>query len=310
MKFRIRYADQIVGLLVILALGSLIAVIFLLGSQQRWFSRDYQYKTYAATASGLGVNMPVLLKGIQIGAVKRFNLTDDDKVEVNFTIYSEYNDKVKLGSLIQIVASPIGLGTQFNFYPGLGSEPVEEFDLIPTDTSAEGRRLNERGLSSIPVQSDTIAILISKVNNLLDSIQITVNEVNLALQGNEKSVLGRTLGLLPAEMEGIHEIIQDIAVITGQLQQPDGVLSLLDGKGELVTGLKSSMNSLSGILSNLEKTSAYIPRELPSLITDIRGVLQTAEDVLIALRNNPLLKNGVPERVETGAGTNPRGVTF
>lgn len=98
MKFRIRFADQIVGFLIVVALISLVAIIFLLGSRQRWFARDYQYKTYAASASGLSENMPVLLKGIQIGAVKTFHLTGDDQVEVIFTIYDSYADRVKQGS--------------------------------------------------------------------------------------------------------------------------------------------------------------------------------------------------------------------
>jgi phospholipid/cholesterol/gamma-HCH transport system substrate-binding protein len=37
----------------------------------------------------------------------------------------------------------------------------------------------------------------------------------------------------------------------------------------------------------------------------------TAEDVMVALTNNPLLKNGIPERVETRTGgTSPRDISF
>ena len=317
MKFRIRYADKIVGFLVIIGLVSLIAVIFLLGSRQRWFARDYQYVTRADSASGLSQNMPVLLKGIQIGTVKHFLLGDDDMVHVTFTIYEEYNNRVKEGSLVQILASPIGLGNQFVFHPGLGTQQLEENDLIPTAASREGKELIARGLGRVPSQNDTVAILTTKINTLLDNVNDSLEIVNRAMDGDDTSVVGRTLGgvektvsALPGELEeiqrltqSVNNVIEDISVISARLADPDG--------GAFLPGLESSITSLAGILSNLEKTTAYLPKEAPSMILEVRSALQAAEDVLVALRNNPLLRKGVPDRVETGAaGAGPRAVTF
>ena len=43
----------------------------------------------------------------------------------------------------------------------------------------------------------------------------------------------------------------------------------------------------------------------------ILGSQQDAEDVMKALKNNPLLKKGVPERINTETtGTNPRDIEF
>jgi phospholipid/cholesterol/gamma-HCH transport system substrate-binding protein len=328
MKFRIRFADQIVGLFIIVALASLVLVIFLLGSRQRWFSRDYFYKTYASSASGLSENMSVLLKGMQVGNVKSFRLTEDDRVEVIFTIYDQYNNRVKEGSLIQILISPIGLGNQFVFHPGLGTEQLSENDLVPSSRSEEGRALIERGLGFIPSQSDTIAIMMDKANTILDGLNTTIAEVNLAMAGGDASVLGRTLNNverttsdlqrttsnLPDEMAEIEKITRDISAITGQLSGPEGVGVVLDGTGAIIADLEESVQSLSGILSDVKQTTAYLPREMPqiiNLLTEVRTTLQTAEEVLIALRNNPLLRNGVPEHMEMDtSGTNPRDIRF
>jgi phospholipid/cholesterol/gamma-HCH transport system substrate-binding protein len=321
MKFRIRFADQIVGFFIVVALASLVVVIFLLGSRQRWFSRDYVYKTYASSASGLSENMSVLLKGIQVGNVKSFRLTEDDKVEVIFTIYDQYNDRVKEGSLIQILISPIGLGNQFVFHPGLGTKQLNENDLIPTSRSEEGQELIKRGLGFIPSQSDTIAIMMDKANTILDSLTTTIDELNLAITGDTTSVLGRTFRNverttegLPAELVEIEKITRDISVITGELAGSGGVPSMLDGTGAIIADLEKSVQSLSGILSDLKQSTAYLPREMPqiiNLLTEVRITLQTAEEVLIALRNNPLLRNGVPDHMETDtSGTNPRDIQF
>jgi phospholipid/cholesterol/gamma-HCH transport system substrate-binding protein len=321
MKFKIRFADQIVGFFIVVALASLVVVIFLLGSRQRWFSRDYVYKTYASSASGLSENMPVLLKGMQVGNVKSFRLTEDDRVEVIFTIYDQYNDRVKEGSLIQILISPIGLGNQFVFHPGLGTEQLNENDLVPSSRSEEGRNFIERGLGFIPSQSDTIAIMMDKANTILDDVITTLDELNLAIDGSDASVLGRTLrdvektvSGLPAEMVEIEKITRDISVITGELAGPGGVSSMLDGTGTIIADLEKSVQSLSGILSDVKQSTAYLPREMPqiiNLLTSVRTTLQTAEEVLVALRNNPLLRNGIPEHMETDtSGTNPRDIRF
>jgi phospholipid/cholesterol/gamma-HCH transport system substrate-binding protein len=321
MKFKIRFADQIVGFFVVVALASLVVVIFMLGSRQRWFSRDYVYKTYVSSASGLSENMSVLLKGIQVGNVKSIRLTQDDRVEVIFMIFDQYNDRVKEGSLIQILISPIGLGNQFVFHPGLGTKQLDENDLVPSSKSEEGRALIERGLGFIPSQSDTIAIMMDKANTILDGIITALDELNLAIKGDDDSVLGRTLNNvekttygLPAEVAEIQKITGDISAITGKLAGDEGVSLLLDGTGNILADLEASVHSLSGILGDVKLTTAYLPREMPqiiNLLTEARKALQTAEEVLIALRNNPLLRNGIPDHMETDtSGTNPRDIRF
>ena len=59
MKFKIRFADQIVGFFVIVCLVSLAFVIVMLGRSQRWFAKDYTFIKVLPSAVGLGKNMPV-----------------------------------------------------------------------------------------------------------------------------------------------------------------------------------------------------------------------------------------------------------
>jgi phospholipid/cholesterol/gamma-HCH transport system substrate-binding protein len=328
MKFTIRFADQIVGALIIVALGALIFVVFMLGSSQRWFSRDYVFRTYFSSASGLSKNMPVLYKGFKIGNVKSFDLAEDDRVEVSFTIFDTYISRVRHGSVVELIQNPIGLGSQFLFYAGLGDQ-VEEGELIPEIGSPEGRQMLAGGLAVIPTQDDTISIIMNRVNNLLDTL-------NSAMAGTDQTSLGRTLGnveIAAADLKDVPKIlvesIQTINGIVGQLEpiladlgtfsarvaSPDGTVSaLLDADGAVYINLIESLEAISGTLRNLEKTSEFIPAQLPQaamILSDLRTALETAGDVLEALSNNPLLKNGIPQRVETRTGgTSPRDISF
>jgi phospholipid/cholesterol/gamma-HCH transport system substrate-binding protein len=339
MKFTIRFADQIVGVLMVIGLGALIFVVFMLGSNQRWFSRDYVFKSYFASASGLNKNMNVLYKGLTIGHVKSFALADDDRVEVWFTIFDTYISRVRHGSVVTVIQNPIGLGNQFLFYSGQGDQ-VEEGELIPALNSPEGKRLLAAGLVVVSDQDDTISIIMNRANSLLDTLNTVLGQVEGAFAGTDRSSLGRTLGNvemaaadlqkmaadLPAilaesisTVNGIvgqlEPILADLRTFSAKIAAPDGTVSaILDSDGAVYTNLIDSLESISGTLRNLEKTSEFIPSQLPQvamLLSELRTTLKTAEDVLVALTNNPLLKNGIPPRVETRTGgTSPRDISF
>jgi len=298
-----RYADQLVGILIIVALVSLIVVIFLLGRTQRWFSKNYDFKTYATTASGLSRNMDVVFKGIPIGKVKNFDLLDDDRIEVIFSIQDQYMDRVKDGSLVEVIESPVGLGNKFFFYSGLGGK-LEEGDLIPMVGSPEGKALVELGLAAIPAKDDFIADLADKLGGILDELQLTMGGLNVATSERAATALGQIIA-------NVQELT---ANLTDDMSNPDGIRKILNGSGDSINSLEATFVSLAGTLDNVEKATSRLPREMPqifSLVSEARTAVVAAQDVLISLRNNPILKGGIPEHAEIdSSGTNPRDITF
>ncbi|MDR0877536.1 MAG: MlaD family protein [Treponema sp.] len=333
MKFTIRFVDQIVGVFIILALGVLIFVIFMLGSSQRWFSRDYQFKSYFTSAAGLSDNMAVQYKGFTIGHVKSFVLANDDRVEVVFTVFDTYVSRVTDGSLVEVLVSPIGLGNQFIFYPGLGTERVAEGAIIPAVNSREGKQLLAKGLASVPGRDDGINIIMTRAGTMMETVNNVLLEIEEAITGSERTVLGRTLGDVEAAAGGLQNTVGDIGDLirsviaqinpilanvnnlTGKINDPNSTITkILDSDSDVYANLVTSLESISGTLKNLEKTTDFIPAQLPqvaALISELRTTLGTVEDVLVALTNNPLLKNGVPGHIETKAGgVSPRDISF
>jgi phospholipid/cholesterol/gamma-HCH transport system substrate-binding protein len=337
MKFSIRFADQIVGVFIILALGMLVFVVFMLGSSQRWFSRDYHFKTYFNSASGLSENMPVQYKGFTIGHVKSFDLSGDDLVEVRFTIFDTYVDRVKQGSLVEILVSPIGLGNQFMFYSGAGSGLVAEGETIPAVNSSEGKRLLASGQALLPDRNDSINNMMNQANTLLAILNGVLTDVDEAFKGTDQTTVGRTLGnvelaaaglelmsrklpddldmMVTGIMDQLRPILSDLNALSQSLADPNGsVMSVLDSGGDVYTDLIISLDAISGLLQNLKQVSDFIPPQLPqlaALLFDLQTALKSAEDVLVALTNNPLLKGGLPERKEVPAGgARPRDLEF
>jgi phospholipid/cholesterol/gamma-HCH transport system substrate-binding protein len=340
MRFRIRFADRIVGVLFVAALLGLIAVIFLLGSHQRWFAQDYRFIAYFDSAVGLSPNMAVQYKGFTIGNVKSIRLTADDRVEAELSIFDSYVDRVREGSVVELQVSPIGLGNQFLFYAGLGQNHLDEGAAIPVRSSPEALDLIRRGLASLPPQSDSIAILVSRANTLLDNINRVGIEVEEAFTGTDETALGRVVGkaegtlrdlsgagidisrvtnelsgALATIVRDIQPVIANLETLSASLADPNSsVAAVLDVTGEVYSSLTDSLNAVSGTLRNLEKTTAFIPPQLPqvaALIGQLRDILGTAEDVLISLTNNPLLKGGIPVHGSTqSGGASSRDVSF
>jgi phospholipid/cholesterol/gamma-HCH transport system substrate-binding protein len=311
MKFSIRFADKIVGALILIAVVVIVVVIFMLGSGQRWFAKDIQYRTYFNSAHGLSKNMTVQYKGFTIGHIKDFSLTDENFVETIFIIFEEHSHRVKEGSIVELVISPIGLGSSFLFHPGKGVDLLPENSVLPEYNSPIAKILIAADLVELPVtSSDPIGDIVNQVNEILDALNFSITGVNkddpvLAqiLNGINDTVFTVSVMLNP--------ILGSIDTITDRLSDPSGtVMSILDSDN-IYSDLSSSLDSISGILDNIDKTSNLLPSQIPGLLADLTEALRTAHDVMTALTNNPLLRRGVPERTETSpGGSSPRNLEF
>jgi phospholipid/cholesterol/gamma-HCH transport system substrate-binding protein len=316
MKFSIRFSDQIVGTLVIVALAMLIFVIFMLGTTQRWFMRDVQYITYFPSAAGISSNMPVQYKGFNIGQVKRISLTESDKVEVLFEIFEEHTLRVKEGSLVEIQVSPIGLGSSFIFHPGIGVDLVPEGTLIPEVNSKEARELAATGLVGRPESSaDGINAILNQVNTLLETINAALGSPNEYDDPPLTIILNNIAGIIENVNTSLNPILNNFETLTDQLASPSGtVMMALDGHGPVYSSLEQSLVSISGIIKDLERTVEFLPSQLPAvgvLISQLNVTLNSVQDVLAAVANNPILRGGVPERQESGpGGASPRDTDF
>jgi phospholipid/cholesterol/gamma-HCH transport system substrate-binding protein len=373
MKFRIKYADRIVGLFVVLAGLVLVAMIVLAGVNQRWFSRDYRFTASFQTASGLAPGTAILMKGFQVGKIEKVELTEENVVEVGLVIYDTYYPKVREHSLLELVSSPIGLGTQLLFHPGKGESLIPEGGVMVVADSEAGRAIIERELADIPPKDDTITRLLAGVGPLLENVNKTVvavnrtlAEVNLALAGQSPGPLGGIVRDAADTVAGIEDLVGDVGRSVGQvttqagdavgdlvgqattavaditeranalllqaeelaasvtrisgnleatttaLRDPTGLVPLLlDPKGSLKTLLDddnrlygridAAIASVEGSLRSVQSMTASLAGQMPQVaaaLEETRGTIKSAQDVLESLKNNPLLKGGVPARVE------------
>jgi phospholipid/cholesterol/gamma-HCH transport system substrate-binding protein len=327
MKFKMqRFADQIVGVFIIFSLVAIAFVIVVLGKSQRWFTKDVDYNTVLDSAVGLSKNMAVQYKGFAIGSVKSFHLTKDDNVEVIISIHGDYKDKVREGSMVELSVSPIGLGNQFLFYAGKG-RALNEGAFIPLFDPVRAKDYESRGLIVEIKRDDGIGALLGSVSSILGLLEAALKE------GTDDTEIGKIIGSLNRTLAGLEAIpnslentINDIRIelrsilanldaLTGELNDPDGLIyTVLDTDKDVYAGLVGILGSVNSLLNNLDRTISFIPSQLPQIagvLVDLRATLQTADDALTAITNNPLLKGGVPSRADSqDSDISPRGIRF
>jgi len=337
MRFRIKHADKIVGLFVLLAALFLAAGIIFLGANQRWFSKDIRFSTRFSSAAGASPGTAIMMRGFQVGKVTKVRLNDANEVDAEFVIYDSYYPKVKLNSLLELVTSPIGLGTQLLFHPGKGDSVAPQGSFIPLADSGEGKDLIDQGLVDIPPKDDTVTRLVASIDPLIENANKTIVTINRTLTEMNRAIAGQSSGPLGSIVtnasdtvahldsmvadvsakanslvDSVDAIAKNLEATTAAIRDPTGLVpKLLDAKGSLKTILddKNALyDSINGSIAELQKTlknvqdiSASLNGQMPSIALTIdegRTAIKQAQDVLTGLKNNPLLRGGIPEKVE------------
>jgi len=324
MKFKIKFADQIVGTLSILAIAALVFIIFFIGSKQKWFVPKHPYYTMLPTAAGVSEGMGINYKGFTVGKLTKVSLTDDDKVRVDFYISDEYIQKSTTGSIIELAASPIGLGTSCTFYPGNGTEIIPDESFIPEKSSAEAKELIAKAMVTIPENSDGINAIINMAMGLvgdIDSLIVELKDAFAAKTGTKTTESGQVVEdpasngalkdiLLNVDytLAEVTQILKDLEALTAKLSDPQGLIPKLleseDSKGtidQLFATINTTMADVNGISTSV---SSEMP-QISVVMAQVQIMLQQIQDVLEGVKNNPLIKSGVPNRVE-GESSSPK----
>ncbi len=333
MKFQIRFADQIVGLFIILAMMSIVFILVMMGINQRWFAKDYKYTSSFKTGNGLSVGMPIKLKGFQIGSVDKINLLADNSVEINFHIFDTYIEKVRKNSILELSISPIGIGGGgMLFHPGKSTELIPELSSIPSTDFEEGKKLIAKELVNIPPRDDTIVNIINDISPLLRSTNDTMESLALLLDTTTSTITGEAEGPIADIIEEVsimitmlsnsiteamtaaNTILSDSTVITGDMKvitarmkdtegllthllNPKGTIAkLLDDDNELYIELYAIIEEAANTAAELTSFVNYINTTQPQiseLLEGSREAIVKGKDVLEGLSNNPLLRGGI-----------------
>lgn len=289
MKFKIKYADQIVGILSIIAIIALIFIIFLIGSTQKWFVPKHNYYTVISSASNITSGKSITYKGFEIGKIRNFSLDESDNVIVNFYITDDYRSKIVQNSIIEILTSP--LGSSVVFYPGNSNIFLSENSFIPERSSDEAKELIKNKKVSVSDQTDSLNTILALATTLVSDIDTLVQQLNVALEGNEDTPLTNTLLQINEILANINEITSDTSGLIPKILEDKNAAGSI---ARILLQLDSTMGDINSITTSVDSNMPGIT----IMISQVQTLLKQMQDVMEGLKNNPLLKNGISEKPE------------
>lgn len=304
MKFKIRYADQIVGFFSLLALALLVVFVFMIGAKQNWFAKKNTYYAYFTSGAGFSVGMDVSYKGFPIGKINDVKL-EGSSARVEFYILADYSEYVKENSLVELITSPIGLGSSFIFHPGRGPGLLPSGSEIYRIDSIAARELISEKKIRIEIQEDSIGVLMKKVSMIMDNVNILLFNLNGAISGESENSTP-----INKIVSGITEITHNISVLTDTLNSQDGAVPALLGR-ELTTDVSDVLKNISivseeltSITGNADQIVDTALPEVDAILVQLNSMLLDVQDVLEGVKNNPLIRGGVPDRTRGKSSIN------
>ena len=319
MKFKIKYADEIVGILSLIAIAALIFLIFFIGSNQKWFEKKHPFYTVVNSGSNVSEGMQIQYKGFGIGKVTDISMDENDRVIVKFYINHEHINRVTKGSILHLSVSPIGLGSSLIFYQGVSGEIEKDGALIPEKSSYEGRRRIVGSEVIVTETVDSVASLLASVSDLISNVNTLVKDLANAVEGVPSIPLARTvdsvnkiLGQVDALLAGDTSIplsnvitgLKDVlSNLNSILSDPSGLLPRLVETEETKGSISRLITSVDNTLQNVEQLTGNVNEQISPLFLQVQTLLKQVQDVAEGLKNNPLLKGGVPERMEKESAT-------
>lgn len=319
MKFKIRYADQIVGILSLAALAGLVVFIFAIGAAQNWFVKKNNYYTIFDSGSGFAAGMDLTYKGFSIGKVRAVTLKDG-MVRVDYYVLSDYVSYVHENSLVELITSPIGLGSSFVLHPGNSKSIIPDGSEIYRLDSGFGRDIIKNKQIYIESQTDSIGVLMNKVSLILDNVNKLLFAVNQAVQGegdsqvkdiieNVKTVTENLIDFTKNAID-VSKNVTDISKNLSDISSSEnGVVPELLGNelteniNELMKNLSAVTTDLQGISGNVNGLVNQISPEVMAILAQLNSALIQAQDVLTGVKNNPLIRGGVPDRSKGDSST-------
>ncbi|MEA2240412.1 MAG: phospholipid/cholesterol/gamma-HCH transport system substrate-binding protein [Thermoanaerobaculia bacterium] len=265
-----------VGMLVAVTFVVLMIFVFLIGSEQKIFSRKNEYKVRLDNVTGLAEGNPVKISGVTVGVIKDITLPFDPKmhdVDIELMVDKKYAERIRSDSRARLKKlGLLGGDSYIDISPGSPKfDSVEPGSLIPA-----ARQTN-------------VDQLISSGEDLVDNFV----QISYSL----KNVLGRVdrgEGLI-GELTSTPETKQRITdTFLTTLNKTNAILGHVESGKGLVGKLVYDDTFAAQFTGSLQESA----QSLKSLVANVEGSLKTGQGAIPALLNDPEGKKKVYDLVD------------
>ncbi|HPH02853.1 MAG TPA: MlaD family protein [Spirochaetota bacterium] len=260
MTFKFRHLEKIVGFFMIVGILFLLVAVIFMGREQKWFEQTVNLRTVFNDGENLSKGMAVKINGLTVGKVSHVGFASNNQIDVHFSVYSDFRDKVHLDSYVfREAASPLGGG---HLALTIGSADVRRAtngDILFSedhssvqDLIAKGQIVKKGSLDGI---MKNVNLLLSQLASPQGPLIGTLNNLQTLsskLAGGEGSVGAllndpRLFQELLATLESVRKITEDMSIISGTLRTSSPNIR------NIITGAERGLNETTRVLVGLQR---------------------------------------------------------
>lgn len=303
-KKDIAWSELKVGVLVVIAIAILSAIVILVLGVESPFASRYTLYTHLPNIGGLRPGSTVMLEGLTIGTVKRFDFEGEVEkgIKIEMRLQKKYQSRIRTDSIAKLRS--LGL---------LGDKYIEI-----TQGTADGRVLaqGEDIVGAPPLDLDQ---MIAKATHTFDNMSDTVDNIKTVTE-NMKEGKG-TVGQLFYN-EALYKNMNELVT---KMNKGTGTMSALMNDDTLYKELRDTAGNLRKVTSNLQNGESAAGKLLSdkelgkSIDTSVKKLeaimarMDSGEGTLGKLSTDPALYNNlnkivsdlgpVANQVSKGEGT-------
>jgi phospholipid/cholesterol/gamma-HCH transport system substrate-binding protein len=329
---QVHWSQLKVGVLVLVALATLVALIFLMsGNTGGFLSGRLTLISYFENSAGLKVGAPVNLEGVTIGTVKAIRIVPQRKltpVEVVMRVGKQYSPALHMDSKSSLETIGVLGDTVVNIDSKFATGP-------PLQDGAELKTNETPNLSDVIKSSqgtiEQLNVILAKVDNLVDSLNsgkgsigqlindpalynkavAAVNEIKDLADGmaSGKGSIGKLISD-PTLFNRANAAVGNLESITAQLNEGKGSIGKLLKDEAVYNNLKQSTDNLNKILADVNAGKGALgllakdPKfatKLNDTVTNLNTLLDNinkGEGTIGQLAKNPALYHHVDDLVQ------------
>jgi phospholipid/cholesterol/gamma-HCH transport system substrate-binding protein len=287
--FQKRYANEVVGIFVLLTLAILVAAVALGPSTQRWLTPTRKLRVRLPPEGSLGLRSgaDVLILGSVVGSVDDISVSDEGQMEAQVSIRGNFIRFVKRDSTA-VIRKPLGIGdASIEITRGTAESLPLTGAVIPSSADKAPTQMLEETMADIRTQ------IIPAIQELRGAVK---EYTQLAAD-------------LRAQQPGITQAISHFNQITGDVQAGKGVAGMLvsdpaaaETLRASLPAVKASIDDIRATAADMRKLSATLPQlrqsaqrsvdEAPQVLLQIDETTRELQHLIQALQHNVLLTGG------------------
>jgi phospholipid/cholesterol/gamma-HCH transport system substrate-binding protein len=308
---RMRYANELVGLLVILALVMFLGVAFQAGVLSRWFQPTHVLRILLPEqgSAGLSSGGDVEMLGTKAGEVRRVVITPNQQMYAEADIEDQAQPFVRRDS-VAVIRKRFGVAGAAYVDISRGKGPALDWSFAVIQGVSErdpsesiGTLIDEVREKVFPILDDLgrtshgIAEMVDNIKTgrgnvgrlLVDETLVTAAEG--AVESVQQSVA--KLGPIMAELQ---DAARDMAQLAKSVNaRQGGVPALLQRVGQILASLRDLMQDLSKATRHLPQIARNVEgstANLPSLLTQAQQTVYNLDQLIAQLRGSWLIGGG------------------